>query len=69
MEMNLTYDEAYAELKKITAEIESDNVSVDELTTKVRRASELIAHCQQKLQSTQTEVSKIIQQLDTTAKN
>lgn len=65
----MTYDEAYAELKKITSEIESDNVSVDDLTTKVKRASELITLCQTKLQSTQAEVSKIIQQLDTPAKN
>jgi len=69
METNLTYDQAYAELKKITAEIESDKVSVDELTDNVKRASFLIDLCQQKLRSTETEVSKIIQQMDTTTKS
>jgi exodeoxyribonuclease VII small subunit len=69
MEMNLTYDQAYAELKQITAEIESDKVSVDELTTKVKRASQLITLCQQKLQSTQAEVTNIIKQLDTAPQN
>ena len=65
----MTYDQAYAELKKITAEIESDKVSVDELTDNVKRASFLIDLCQQKLRSTETEVSKIIQQMDTTTKS
>jgi len=69
METNLTYDQAYMELKQITTEIESDKVSVDELTDKVKRASLLIGICQQKLQSTQAEVTKIIQQLDSTSKS
>ncbi len=68
MEQNLTYELAYAELKKITSEIESEAVSVDVLATKVKRASELIAFCQAKLKSTETEVMKIIQQMETWAK-
>ncbi len=68
MEANMTYEAAYAELKKITAEIESETVSVDVLATKVKRASELIEFCQTKLKSTESEVNKIIQQMENSTK-
>ena len=68
METNLTYESAYAELKQITSDIESETVSVDVLATKVKRASELIAFCQTKLKSTEAEVTKIIQQMETSTK-
>ncbi|MFN6040126.1 MAG: exodeoxyribonuclease VII small subunit, partial [Bacteroidota bacterium] len=54
------YEDAYRELKAIAQEIESQNVSVDVLAEKVRRASELIAICQQKLRATESEVNNII---------
>lgn len=65
MEPNLTYETAYAELKKIANEIESESVSVDVLADKVKRASELIAYCQTKLRSTEQEVNNIIKQMET----
>lgn len=68
METNLTYESAYAELKKISDEIENETVSVDVLATKVKRASELIAFCQTKLKSTETEVLKIIKQMEDSTK-
>ena len=64
----MTYELAYTELKKITSEIESETVSVDVLATKVKRASELIEFCQKKLKSTETEVNKIIQQMESSTK-
>jgi exodeoxyribonuclease VII small subunit len=65
MEQNLTYEEAYAELKKIASAIESETVSVDELAVKVKRASFLITYCQSKLRSTEQEVNNIIKQMET----
>jgi exodeoxyribonuclease VII small subunit len=65
MEQNLTYETAYAELKKIAIEIENESVSVDVLATKVKRASELITYCQTKLRSTEQEVNNIIKQMET----
>jgi exodeoxyribonuclease VII small subunit len=65
MENNLTYESAFAELKKIADEIENESVSVDVLAAKVKRASELITYCQEKLRSTEIEVSKIIKQMET----
>jgi exodeoxyribonuclease VII small subunit len=63
MEQVLTYESAYAELSAIAREIESGSVSVDVLAEKVKRASELIAYCQSKLRDTETEVNKIIGQM------
>jgi exodeoxyribonuclease VII small subunit len=67
MDRNLTYEAAYAELTQIAREIENESVSVDVLTERVKRASELIAFCQLKLKSTETEVNKIIAQMEKTA--
>jgi exodeoxyribonuclease VII small subunit len=67
MDQNLTYESAYAELTRIAREIEDETVSVDVLAEKVKRASELIAFCQNKLKSTETEVNKIITQMEKTA--
>jgi exodeoxyribonuclease VII small subunit len=64
MEQNLTYELAYAELVSIAKEIESESVSVDVLAEKVKRASELITFCQAKLKSTESEVNKIIAQME-----
>ncbi|HEY1115651.1 MAG TPA: exodeoxyribonuclease VII small subunit [Chitinophagaceae bacterium] len=60
MKTPLTYEAAYKELKKISAEIESETVSVDVLAEKVKRASFLIQYCQAKLKATEEEVAHII---------
>ncbi len=64
MEQNLTYESAYKELAAIAREIENESVSVDVLAQKVKRASELITFCQAKLKSTESEVNKIIAQME-----
>ncbi len=64
MEQTLTYESAYKELAEIASEIENESVSIDVLATKVKRASELITFCQSKLKSTETEVNKIIAQME-----
>lgn len=64
METNLTYEAAYNELAQIAKEIENETVSVDVLAEKVKRASFLIELCQAKLKATETEVNKIISQME-----
>lgn len=64
MKETLTYETAYAELAAIAKEIENETISVDVLATKVKRASELITFCQTKLKSTESEVNKIIAQME-----
>lgn len=58
------YDEAYDELQSIMSDLQDDEISVDELTIKVKRASELIKFCNQKLRSTESQISDIIKELD-----
>jgi exodeoxyribonuclease VII small subunit len=62
--ITLTYEEAYKELATIASEIENETISVDVLAVKVKRASELITFCQTKLKSTESEVNKIIAQME-----
>jgi exodeoxyribonuclease VII small subunit len=60
MDENLTYESAYQELEQIYNLINNEQVSIDELATKVKRASLLICFCQEKLRSTETEINNII---------
>lgn len=64
MEKKLTYEAALVELTAISKEIESETISVDELASKVKRASELIEFCQAKLKNTEEEVNKIISRME-----
>lgn len=64
MDLQTTYEAAYQELQQIAREIENETVSVDVLAAKVKRASELITFCQNKLRSTELEVGKIIDQME-----
>lgn len=64
MEEKQTYEAALAELTAISKEIESETISVDELASKVKRASELIEFCQAKLKNTEEEVNKIISRME-----
>ncbi|MCG7856601.1 exodeoxyribonuclease VII small subunit [Flavihumibacter sp.] len=60
METHLTYESAYAELQEIATEIENETITVDQLAQKLKRAAALIEFCQARLRSTETEVNKII---------
>ncbi|ULQ55786.1 exodeoxyribonuclease VII small subunit [Flavihumibacter rivuli] len=64
MDQQLTYESAYEELMQIAQEIENETISIDLLAEKVKRASELIAFCQSRLRSTETELNKIISQME-----
>ena len=58
-----TYEKAYAELEQIMLDLQEDRISVDDLTTKVKRAVELITFCNTMLRTTEEEVSKIVKKL------
>ena len=51
------------ELKEIVDQLENDNVSVDELTEKMKRATVLMKICRDKLTKTEEEVNKTIEEL------
>lgn len=60
----LTYSSAITELEEIVNDIESGEVDVDVLTTKVKRASELIKFCKDNLRDTQKEVNKVLEGME-----
>ena len=64
MNNDIKYTEAFEELQHIVAEIEAGEISVDELSEKVKRAALLIKICKTKLTTTQEDVNKILKELD-----
>jgi exodeoxyribonuclease VII small subunit len=60
----LNYREAFAELEVILAKVESDELNVDDLTVQVKRAAELIKFCKNRLFETESEIEKIIGEID-----
>lgn len=58
MKTSLTYSTAFASLEKIVAQMESDEIQVDELAEKVRQAKELIAFCENKLRIVEKEIDQ-----------
>lgn len=63
MEKKLNYTDAIRELEEIVREMEQGEITVDALAEKVKRASELIKVCKDKLSSTEADVSKILEDL------
>jgi exodeoxyribonuclease VII small subunit len=58
------YTEAFEELQEIVLEIEQGEISVDELSEKVKRAAVLIKICKTKLSSTEEDVTRILKELE-----
>ena len=56
----LNYEEAMNELETIVSGIEGENISIDELSSKVKRATELIKICKTKLFKTEEDVKKVL---------
>ena len=57
---DISYTDALNELNEISHAIEDESISIDELSAKVKRASQLITICKTKLRATEEEVKKII---------
>ena len=64
MSEEIKYDDAFEELQTIVNDIEDGEISVDELSKKVKRASQLIEICKKKLTSTEEDVNKILEELE-----
>lgn len=59
-----SYNEAFAELQQILEKIENGALDVDELTEQVKKAAELIKLCKGKLFETESEIEKILEDLE-----
>ena len=63
MKNEITYTAAFEELKEIVDQLENDSISVDELAEKMKRATELMKICKDKLTKTEEEINKTISDL------
>lgn len=57
MPKKLSYSEAKEQLDQIINDLENDQITIDDLTKKVKEAKRLIELCKQKLRSTQEEIT------------
>ena len=64
MSEEINYTVAFEELQLIVQEIEEGEISVDELSIKVKRAAQLIKDCKSKLTQTEEDVNQILKELD-----
>jgi exodeoxyribonuclease VII small subunit len=64
MEEQINYTKAFDELKQIVTDIEQGEISVDELSEKVKRATQLIKICKSKLTTTEENVNAILKELE-----
>jgi exodeoxyribonuclease VII small subunit len=59
-----SYAEAISELEKIMFKLENEEIDLDLLSVNVKRASELISICKDKLKLAEAEVDNIIKKMN-----
>ena len=64
MSDEIGYADAMAELEEILGELEGDQLDVDVLADRVRRASELIKTCRTRISRAQSDVDRIVTDLE-----
>lgn len=64
MEEKISYSESLEELEKIVGDLESENVEIDKLAEKVKRATELIKMLRGKLKKTEIEIKEIVKEFE-----
>lgn len=55
-----TYTEAMKRLEAIVAQIESNELDIDELADRLKEAQRLIKYCREKLYKADTEIKKML---------
>ena len=63
MTEEINYTDAHKELQEIVSEMENAEISIDELDTKIKRASELLKICKDKLFKTEKNVQDILEEI------
>lgn len=56
----MTYEKAMKRLEQILAQMENNELNIDQLTPVLKEAQELIIFCKQKLYTTDTEIQKML---------
>ena len=57
----IKYDDAIAQIEAIISKFRTDEMSVDELAEQVKRATELITICRDRLHKAERDVKKIVE--------
>jgi exodeoxyribonuclease VII small subunit len=60
MQDKIKYNEAVSEIEDILRQIENEELDVDDLSDKVKRAYFLLRLCKEKLHSTEKDIEKIM---------
>lgn len=63
MTEEISYTDAYNELQKIVSEMENSGIPIDELDVRIKRASELLKICKDKLFKTEKNVKDILEEI------
>ena len=63
MTEEISYTEAHAELQEIVSEMENSEISIDELDVKIKRASQLLKICKDKLFKTEKNVMEVLEEI------
>jgi exodeoxyribonuclease VII small subunit len=63
-EKKITFNKAMQELEEILENLEAGELDVDELSSRVKRASVLIKLCKSRLKSTDEEIEKILREME-----
>lgn len=58
----MKYEEAIRELDVIVSKVENNQLDIDQLTTQLKRAKELIAFCRDVLYKTDEEVKALLEE-------
>ena len=61
--MPQSYSHAIAELNAIVAKMQSDNCDIDTLAAQTSRSLQLLKYCKEKLQKTDTELKRLLEEL------
>ena len=61
---DILYNDAVEEIEEILHQIENEELDIDILSEKVKRVSTLLKLCKKKLQQTENEVQKILDDID-----
>lgn len=60
----MNYEEAVQQLENIVQRMENDELDIDELTTELKKAQQLIKMCKAKLTKVNEDIKKILSQDD-----
>jgi len=60
MDNKVNYEQALSELEQIARKMENGEAGIDELSSQLKRAQELIKLCKDKLTKTDEEIKKVL---------